>query len=202
MKINYRLFQWTDIDPLVSIINEVWQLDELCGSFDKGIIFSKLYLYEVLKDSTDIYVAVNEEDIIIGMIVLSLNVRDKLKIPIKYWEYLCIHPSLDLEEGDYYKNRILDYKNKCIALLKQHHLSFDAEIVLFATANKYQKMGIGNYLFNWAKEKIRQEKCLSYYLYTDTSCHYEYYDHQGMERIGSYQADDNEEFKIFLYGGK
>ena len=45
MEISYRLFQWDDIDEIVSIICDTWQLDKMCKDYKQGIIFSKQYLY-------------------------------------------------------------------------------------------------------------------------------------------------------------
>ena len=47
MEISYRLFQWDDIDEIVSIICDTWQLDKMCKDYKQGIIFSKQYLYHV-----------------------------------------------------------------------------------------------------------------------------------------------------------
>ncbi|WRK51679.1 hypothetical protein SD457_13825 [Coprobacillaceae bacterium CR2/5/TPMF4] len=78
MEISYRLFQWDDIDEIVSIICDTWQLDKMCKDYKQGIIFSKQYLYHVLKDASDIYVAI-DHDKVIGLLVLSLYLKIKLQ---------------------------------------------------------------------------------------------------------------------------
>lgn len=195
----YRLFLWTDIKEIVFMINEVWQLDQLCGSQDKGMIFSKIYLFEVLKDVTDIYVAVDQGNIA-GMIMLSIKSHMKLNIPIHYQKYL--NDTLDLlsDEVGQYKNVVRDYKKQCLSLLQNSSWHFDAEIVLFAVGQKYQYKEIGSQLFALAKEKFYQENCQSFYLYSDTSCNYEYYHNHNMKRLAFIRPDENAEFEIFLYG--
>lgn len=198
----YRLFKWSDIEDIVFIINEVWRLDQLCGSNHKGLIFSKIYLYEILKDITDIYVAVDKDDIA-GMIMLSIRPHKKVDIPINYQNFLCDTLDLLYDEVSQYKNAIIEYKNQCQSLLKnslKEH--FNAEIVLFAVSQKYQHKGIGNHLFTLAKEKISQENCPSFYLFSDTSCDYEYYSRHNMKKIDSMKPEENTEFEIFLYEGK
>lgn len=198
MKINYRLFQWDDIDKIVSIICDTWQLDKMCKDYQQGIIFSKQYLFQVLKDASDIYVAI-DQDKVVGLLVLSLYLKNKITIPKKYQQYL-----LNVDENQTkirnYQKMIIDYKQNCLSLYKKSPIKFANEIVLFAVDRSYQGMGIGTELFKFANSIFKKEGNSSYYLYTDTNCNYTYYDHLGMEKIGSLKPRQQDNFEIYLYG--
>lgn len=198
MKINYRLFQWDDIDKIVSIICDTWQLDKMCKDYQQGIIFSKQYLFQVLKDASDIYVAI-DQDKVVGLLVLSLYLKNKVTIPKKYQQYL-----LNVDENQTkiknYQKMIIDYKQNCLSLYKKSPIKFANEIVLFAVDRSYQGMGIGTKLFKFANSIFKKERYSSYYLYTDTNCNYTYYDHLGMEKIGSLKPRQQDNFEIYLYG--
>lgn len=131
MEISYRLFQWDDIDEIVSIICDTWQLDKMCKDYQKLII---------------------------------------------------------------------DYKQNCFSLYKNSAIKFANEIVLFAVDRRYQRKGIGTELFKLAGSIFEKEAHSSYYLYTDTSCNYRYYDHLGMKKMGSLKPRKQDNFEIYLYG--
>lgn len=198
MENSYRLFQWDDIDEIVSIICDTWQLDKMCKDYKQGIIFSKQYLYHVLKDASDIYVAI-DHDKVIGLLVLSLYLKNKITIPKKYQQYLLKIDENETKVKDYQK-MIIDYKQNCLFLYKNSAIKFANEIVLFAVDRRYQGKGIGTELFKLAGSIFEKEAHSSYYLYTDTSCNYRYYDHLGMKKMGSLKPRKQDDFEIYLYG--
>ena len=51
-----------------------------------------------------------------------------------------------------------------------------------AVSSECRGKGIGKMLFQSALEYMKQEKLDNFYLFTDTSCNYGFYEHQGMER--------------------
>ena len=70
----------------------------------------------------------------------------------------------------------------------------------FAVDRRYQGKGIGTELFKLAGSIFEKEAHSSYYLYTDTSCNYRYYDHLGMKKMGSLKPRKQDDFEIYLYG--
>ena len=68
---------------------------------------------------------------------------------------------------------------------------------------RYRGLGIGKKLFRALLDYMEQQNISRFYLYTDNSCNYGFYEHQGMRRCGqkSYKvplAVDNE-MQFFLY---
>lgn len=70
--------------------------------------------------------------------------------------------------------------------------SYSAELALFAVSSVCRGKGIGKMLYQSAKEYMEQEGVDSFYLFTDTSCNYGFYEHQGMKR----QAEKTHSFDI------
>ncbi|MGI6315634.1 MAG: GNAT family N-acetyltransferase [Christensenellales bacterium] len=78
------------------------------------------------------------------------------------------------------------------------------ELAFFAVSSSYRGQGVGKQLFQKAVEYLRKQKISSFYLFTDTSCNYGFYEHQGMQqktkKICSMKIGDHtEEFEFYLY---
>lgn len=70
-------------------------------------------------------------------------------------------------------------------LLREHAHEFDGELCLFDVAEGYQKHGIGRELIRRFNDFMRDNGAHSYYLYTDTYCNTEFYDHNDFMRISA-----------------
>ena len=67
-------------------------------------------------------------------------------------------------------------------LLNENNKTYPAELALFAVSSSCRGKGIGKMLFQSALNYMKQEKLREFYLFTDTSCNYGFYEHQGMKR--------------------
>ena len=67
-------------------------------------------------------------------------------------------------------------------MLHESHKSYPAELALFAVSAEFRGKGIGKKLFQSALDYINRQKLNEFYLFTDTSCNYGFYEHQGMIR--------------------
>lgn len=186
MDIKYRLFQQEDLKQLGSLIYSVWQLDKMCGSEEKGRLFSKEYLYDVLKETTKLYIAQSGEKIV-GMIALSIASQKTFDV--------------DSNVEHRYQMILNHYHDNCLKLLQQSHTQYDGEVVLFVVAKDYQKKGIGHHLWALAINEFKYYRCHNYFLYTDTSCDYEYYQRHGMKRVTSLKTKPKDDFELYLYEG-
>lgn len=92
-------------------------------------------------------------------------------------------------------------------LLKENHRSYPAELALFAVSPICRGKGIGKQLFQAAMNYMKQENLNEFYLFTDTSCNYGFYEHQGMKRCCEKKhifqvAGQNAEMRFFIYEGE
>ncbi|MCF0253690.1 MAG: GNAT family N-acetyltransferase [Duodenibacillus sp.] len=81
--------------------------------------------------------------------------------------------------------------------------AFDAEVTLFFLDKAYQGRGAGGALWEQAMAWLAGQGAESYYLFTDTSCSWRFYERKGLELYASRKAsifapeDDGETFFIF-----
>lgn len=67
-------------------------------------------------------------------------------------------------------------------LLSNTNKTYPAELALFAIKSSCRNKGIGKLLFKSALEYLDNQNIDNFYLFTDTSCNYGFYEHQGMIR--------------------
>ncbi len=90
-------------------------------------------------------------------------------------------------------------------------VDYQGRIVLFIMDPDYQGRGIGSQLFKAVNRYFEDQGVERFYLFTDTSCNYPFYDHKGLRRAQSktlaeaslFEAHDGQEsdepFSFFLY---
>lgn len=91
-------------------------------------------------------------------------------------------------------------------LLEGRGRKYDGELCFFAVDSKCRGAGIGKQLFEEVKEYFKAQGVNSFYLYTDSSCNYGFYEHQGMKRCGerllSVPIGIDNQMQFFLYEGE
>lgn len=117
------------------------------------------------------------------------------------------------EVASYFYDRMKIENEHDDKLLKDAEASvdYDGRIVLFIMDPQFQGLGIGSKLFKAATDYLEEKGVQNYYLFTDTSCNYPFYDYKGMRRAGSLtfeqiglfeQYDGSEStdpFQFFIY---
>ena len=69
-------------------------------------------------------------------------------------------------------------------LLKESGKDYQGEVSFFAIDSRYRGMGLGKILFNALISYMESESVKDFYLFTDTSCNFGFYERQGMKRRG------------------
>lgn len=67
-------------------------------------------------------------------------------------------------------------------MLRESGKNYPAELALFVVSPSCRGQGVGKALFQAALDYTGQQKLDEIYLFTDTSCNYGFYEHQGMRR--------------------
>lgn len=85
---------------------------------------------------------------------------------------------------------------------------FDAEVVLFVLAPAARGHGLGKRMFGAVMEYFAANGIDEYFLYTDTTCDYTFYEHRGLERRGALPLETkpgdcygSEPPTFFIYSG-
>ena len=79
--------------------------------------------------------------------------------------------------------------------LENSKKKYDGEVAFFAISSKARGKGIGKKMFCNMLEYMKLQNINDFYLFTDTTCNYGFYEHQGMNRC-------YEKSKTFLIHGQ
>ena len=142
-------------------------------------LYGKYFVYLEMERATQI-IAAYEGVQLLGVIMASLDNEKK-----KYhslWKSLYIGFTSFIMKLNYSaENNVYDKANK--QMLKQYkkYRHVDGEICFLAVSPEAQGKGIGGMLLN---ELSKREHGKNIFLFTDSNCTYEFYDHKGFERVG------------------
>lgn len=80
---------------------------------------------------------------------------------------------------------------------------YPAEIALFLVAPEARGLGVGGQLFDRMLDRFRVSGIREYFLFTDTSCNYGFYEYKGLRRVASRSlpSEHGEALECFLYEG-
>lgn len=67
-------------------------------------------------------------------------------------------------------------------LLSTYNKDYKGELAFFAINEKCRRKGLGRKLFQTVVDYMKSQDILEFYLFTDTSCNYPFYEHLGLNR--------------------
>ena len=180
MKITLREYQKEDFQELENIIRETWHYDEFSSS-ETAARLARVFLNSCLTNHTFSRVAVwNGKPV--GIILCKITAG--YKCPLKY-RAAQIKSILSLylsKEGRNVSKIFGNVNGIDKQLLTDAGKSYPAELALFAVDPSCRGKGIGKMLFQAVLDYLKEQKLDEFSLFTDTSCNYGFYEHQGMRR--------------------
>lgn len=201
-KVIYRMFQESDRPALNEIVRKTWNYDRFCTP-ETASTLASFYLKSCLANQTYTQVALlNGKPIGIIMVRDNRNYKRSLLQYIESFFSVC---SLLIHKERRYVSRIFSHVEKINKeLLNQSTFNYDGELVFFAIDESSRGKGIGKTLFQNALTYMHSRNISHFFLFTDTSCNYGFYDHQGMtqRQKQTYCFDINgqsEKMTFFLY---
>lgn len=195
-------FHNTHRKAIEDIISKTWKYDELCNHKTARLL-SKVFLYSCLTNQTFIKVA-TIENIPVG-IIMGKNIL-KYRCPFQYRvkQIISIIRLMLSKEGRRVSHIFRHVNQVDQKLIDECHQSFQGELAFFVVNEDYRGFGIGQKLFQCLCDYMKKERIHDFYLYTDTSCNYGFYEHQGMKRegqkIATFEIEGHrQEMTFFLY---
>lgn len=162
-------------------------------------LYGRYFWYSELMQSTQI-IAGYIEDVFAGVLLAKMKGEEKQFHSFWGTVYVKI---FDFCQKNLYKNSvgIYDKTNREMYLRYLEHHSPDGEIIFLAANPEIAVKGIGSALLN---ELERREKGKEIYLYTDSGCTYQFYEHRGFERSKEKEivlefGSKNVSLQCFLY---
>lgn len=193
MNITFREYQKQDFKVLEHIIRKTWHYDEF-SSPKTAAKLANVFLSSCLTNYTFSCVALlNDKPV---GIILGKNIAAH-KCPFHYrLKQIRAIISLYLsKEGRKISKLFHSVSGIDKQLLKNCGKSYPAELSVFFISPSCKGKGIGKLLFQSFIDYMKKQNLNTFYLFTDTSCNYGFYEHQGMTRR-------QEKEQIFQINGK
>ena len=190
MQVELRKYKKQDYGVLKEIIRKTWQYDRFCDPKTAAKL-ADVFLSSCLTNETFSRVAVVDGKME-GIILANHKAVHKCPLGRRLHQIRAL-ASLYLSRGGRKAARIFGSVHGIDQeLLKECGGTYPAELALFAVSDSCRGMGVGTRLFQAAMEYLSGEKVKKFYLFTDTSCNYGFYEHQGMVR----RCEKNHTFQV------
>ena len=189
-EIVFREFQKKDSKMIEEIIIEAWNYNDLCSS-KTAHKMAKVFLSSCLTNQTYARVALLDNQPI--GVIMTKDIKSH-KCPLKYkLKQAFAIISLYLSKEGRNTSKIFSNVDEIDKeLLKECKKEYEGEVAFFAISSKARGKGIGKKMFSDMLEYMKLQNINNFYLFTDTSCNYGFYEHQGMHRC----AEKSQSFVI------
>lgn len=196
-----RAFVYKDCDALAQMICATWNSFHFMSSYEQALQKAKAYLFDCLQHATFAFV-LEEEQTIIGCMIGNRHNAQKAKQRMLYEQQ--DSTMITKEEWTRFQRSHTAYQAVCKEMLMKTKKKYQAELLLFVIKPEYRKKGYGKEIFMKTMDYLVEEGCSKFYLYTDSTCDYSFYDHFHMKCVDEkslHQGMRKNGFRIFLYEG-
>lgn len=175
-----REYQKTDHQALENIVREAWKYDRFCSP-KTAAKMAKVYLSSCLTNQTFTKVAeINGEPVGIIMGKDIENHKCRLSLRMKWLKSIV---SLYIsKEGREISKIFAAVQGIDKVLLSACKEKYKGELAFFAISEKCRGKGLGKKLFQTVVDYMKSQDISNFYLFTDTSCNYPFYEHMGLTR--------------------
>lgn len=180
MQITLRDYQKQDFKALEDIIRKTWHYDDF-SSPKTASKLARVFLTSCLTNYTFSRVAV-DNGVPVGIILANNKSLHKCPLSLKLQQIRALISLFLSKEGRKVSKIFENVSGIDKQLLSECGKSYPAELALFAVNSSYRGKGIGKILFQSVLDYMNEQKINEFYLFTDTSCNYGFYEHKGMVR--------------------
>lgn len=203
INLDYRQVSKEDYGELEEIIIDTWNYRNFCEKEITAKRLGKIFLYScLLKQSFSSVVLIDGK---VSGVIMARNCKEKdglkplLSIRLMYqYLRLCL-----TKDGKKTMKIFTNYEQINKELYASSKKNYEGEIVFFVLDKNCRGKGIGKQLFMKAQQYFSENQIRSFYLYTDCSCNYQFYEHIGMHRCCYKEYDMRpkfmQSFTFFLY---
>lgn len=213
-----RQLKQSDYPALVELIRRTWYaqqadgntdgLEPTCDARHRNTLawhLAAIDAYDCLARTT--YAAVVERNgRIIGVILGSVPAKvTRMQILRHRWQQASLAlPMLANRAGRNGLREQLAILHADRALIQTTGNDYQAEIVLFLVSPEAKGQGVGGRLFAHMLDRFHALGIRQYFLFTDTTCDYGFYEHKGLQRAGvrNLALAHGEQLQCFLYQGR
>ena len=179
----YRSVKKTDYPILAKIISDTWGYQKFCSE-KVALLMGKIYLHSCLSNQS--YNCVAERGgIPVGVIMGRGRRLSFSALWHKIIRFIQIARMVLTKEGRQVLNLFHGFDKIDQELLENSGHQFDGELTFFAVREDQRGMGIGKALFSNLLTYMRSIHADNFYLFTDTTCNYPFYERQGLKRFAA-----------------
>lgn len=201
LPVTYTQMRASDIDDVVACYHHIWMSD------NSNPYVARVFVMHYLETATFAQVARSNDGTFAGVIIAAINGKPLL-FPDAKSEREHIERTLQ-EQG---VHDIYAYLTRAQWLEEDSDIraNTQAELELFMISEQARGVGIGAQLWGRLQDALAQADVAHYFLHTDTSCDFSFYDHHGLERVAQrlhadHPEDDDEPIPftddLFIYRG-
>lgn len=201
----FREYRKDDREELENIIRKTWNYDKFCSS-KIAKKMARTYLANCLSNQTFTNVVVIN-NVPVGIIMGKDIIKYKCPLKLRINQIISIISIYLSKEGRKVIKMFSNIDKIDKDLLKNTNKNYGGEVALFVINSNYKGLGIGKSLFESLKSYMKSQNIEEFFLYTDTSCNYGFYEHQKMirrEEIAHTYNINNQSVKMtfFIYDYK
>lgn len=176
----FREYQKTDRKALEDVIRVTWNYDKFATPKTARRL-AKVYLATCLTNQTYSRIAVIDQKP--AGLILGKNIeKHRCPISCRIHQIVALTQLLMTKEGREILKFYKGVDGLDSELLSQCNKEYKGEVALFALNPEHRGKGIGKRLFECLVAYMKSQSIDAFYLYTDTSCNFRFYEHQGMIR--------------------
>ena len=189
-------------EKLFDIIRKTWNYDQFASpKIAKKL--SVIFLYSCLAQQTFTKVALIDNTPV-GVIMARNKSKEKFNIKYKFKQFMSIISLMISKEGRQTSKIFKGVSDTDKVILNEANRNYSGELVFFAIDSDCRGMGLGKKLFSKAKEYMKSDGMNDFYLFTDTTCNFGFYEHNGMTRRGEKREQvevdgQKADMKFFIY---
>jgi ribosomal protein S18 acetylase RimI-like enzyme len=174
------------------------RFDEYMKSKFQLNAYGRYFWYLEYTNATQVIAAYEGEELL-GVLVADMKNEPKAYKSVLKGIYIKL---VDVVQNLFFSSGVMPYNEANKAMYAKYTKQYapDGEI-RFLAANPDSKVnGVGTFLLN---ELAKREQGKEIYLYTDTNCTYQFYEHRGFERVGEQdimlELQDGVDLKCLMY---
>lgn len=194
--VSYRPMDWNDLDTVAACFDRVWPQGPALAGTPTALLVARYLTLHYLEQSTWSNVAVTAEGDLAGITLARVVGRPTL-FPQAHEEFLRTRALLladprgaatvtMFEDGFFVREGILEEDSDVTATTQ-------AELELFMVNPDVRGAGVGGALWRQLLAALHSMGVRAFFLHTDSSCDFGFYDHKGLSRVAERLAADHPE---------
>lgn len=178
--LKFRPYQPSDRPSLTAIICQSWHYDRF-ASPKTASRMARLFLDSCLANQTATCVA-ERDGTPIGVIMVKNCHAHRLRPKYLLALLRSLAALYITSEGRHVMKIFKGVQAVDKVLLADCERDYDGELSFFAIDQKSRGLGLGRTLFEKAVNEMKTDGLRDFYLFTDTSCNWQFYEHLGLTR--------------------